>query len=294
MSREERFLRLRYRILKSSLLLEDPATRWLFLTMLLLGDDAGTGEVDMPVARLAAFAALTLEETARGLERLMAPDPQSHGQLEEGRRVVPLAREAGMEPRGWRIVNWEDLRKDAEREAAAIRKRRSRSVTASHRESHRITPDSDSDSDSDSDKEKKSTSSPADKLAAIWNEHARGKRTRRLSEGRKKAARLRLSEEGDLEVWRAAAKRVGASAFCRGENERGWVADFDWFLRPDTLTHIEEGRYDDRVEAAVERPKVTREDFEKWRALRGKSGTQAAEVPADERGVGADDDLDRR
>jgi len=33
------------------------------------------------------------------------------------------------------------------------------------------------------------------------------------------------------------------SPFLLGENDRGWRADIDWFLRPDSVTRILEGKY---------------------------------------------------
>ena len=44
----------------------------------------------------------------------------------------------------------------------------------------------------------------------------------------------------------AALDRVRSSSFCRGQNDRGWRADLDWFLRPDTVTKLLEGKYEDR------------------------------------------------
>ena len=43
-----------------------------------------------------------------------------------------------------------------------------------------------------------------------------------------------------------ALARLQASHFCTGGGERGWRADVDWFLRPDTVAHLIEGKYDDR------------------------------------------------
>ena len=51
--------------------------------------------------------------------------------------------------------------------------------------------------------------------------------------------------------WHLAASRAAASSFCRGENDRAWVADFEWFLKPDTVTKLLEGKYDDREPKAV-------------------------------------------
>lgn len=54
----------------------------------------------------------------------------------------------------------------------------------------------------------------------------------------------RLAERFFRENWKAALARMKASAFCRGDSERGWIADVDWFLRPGTAEKIIEGKYD--------------------------------------------------
>ena len=40
----------------------------------------------------------------------------------------------------------------------------------------------------------------------------------------------------------AALRAIGNSPFLKGQNDRGWTADLDWFLKPDSL-HILEGKY---------------------------------------------------
>jgi hypothetical protein len=40
--------------------------------------------------------------------------------------------------------------------------------------------------------------------------------------------------------------RGGCSGFLIGQNDRGWVANFDWFLKPDTVAEILEGKWDPR------------------------------------------------
>lgn len=84
-------------------------------------------------------------------------------------------------------------------------------------------------------------------LLSLWNDGA--------PEGIQKAAALnnkrtthclaRLAEH-PMEKLAEAVARVRASSFCLGLNDRGWRANFDWFLRPSTLMYINEGRYDDR------------------------------------------------
>jgi len=47
--------------------------------------------------------------------------------------------------------------------------------------------------------------------------------------------------------------RIQGSAFCRGTNDRGWVADLGWVISsPDVAVKVLEGKYDDR--AGRERP----------------------------------------
>lgn len=67
-----------------------------------------------------------------------------------------------------------------------------------------------------------------------------------ITEKRRRAITARLHER-PLEEWRPIMARVEASEFCRGLGPRGWVADIDWFLRPDTAVHVLEGRYDNRA-----------------------------------------------
>jgi hypothetical protein len=84
--------------------------RWLFLTMIIVADEARTGRVDMPLAALASRAGLSVESARRALEELKKPDPSSKCQLAEGRRVVPLPRPAGFEERGWTLPSWPEHR----------------------------------------------------------------------------------------------------------------------------------------------------------------------------------------
>lgn len=56
--------------------------------------------------------------------------------------------------------------------------------------------------------------------------------------------------------WRAALQRAGPSAFLRGANDRGWAIDFEFFLKPDSVAKILEGKYDNRT--ASQRPATNR------------------------------------
>jgi hypothetical protein len=88
----------------------------------------------------------------------------------------------------------------------------------------------------------------AEDLQVLWNDAAHPDLPRwvELPEKRKVAARARLRER-TLAEWRAILERISASSFCRGENDRGWKADPDWLLKPDTASKVLEGKYDNRA-----------------------------------------------
>lgn len=111
-------------------------------------------------------------------------------------------------------------------------------------------------SSSSSSKEKKkkslsqSTSSTLPDIALIWNQEIRDPlaRVRGIDPRGKrgKAASARWDATPDPEFWRQVIAKVKASSFCTGSNDRGWKANFDWLIKPDTADKILEGQYDDR------------------------------------------------
>jgi hypothetical protein len=71
------------------------------------------------------------------------------------------------------------------------------------------------------------------------------------SEDRVWALSARKRDPFFLANWRTALERLKASAFARGQNARGWVADIDFFLRTSTVAKIMEGRYEERTPVAA-------------------------------------------
>ena len=65
-----------------------------------------------------------------------------------------------------------------------------------------------------------------------------------ITESRKKLAHARMKEPFFRENWIAGMEAIRYSPFLTGKNDRGWKADIDWFLRPDSLPKILEGKYE--------------------------------------------------
>lgn len=82
-------------------------------------------------------------------------------------------------------------------------------------------------------------------LLEAWNAVARFRRARSLDGKRLRHFQARARCPDWASHWRAALKRASQSSFCCGGGPRGWRADIDWFLRPETVTKILEGNYDD-------------------------------------------------
>lgn len=88
---------------------------------------------------------------------------------------------------------------------------------------------------------------PSDLMAA-WNSGTTPPipKCRELTPSRRKHSIARLREAA-LDVWVDVIERIEASAFCRGQTDRGgWVATFDWLLQQDTRVKVLEGKYDNR------------------------------------------------
>ena len=70
---------------------------------------------------------------------------------------------------------------------------------------------------------------------------------RDITSKRRTAWKARMASPQWRAMWRDALRRVTSLRFCHGGGDRRWQADVDWFLRPDTVTHVLEGKYDDRT-----------------------------------------------
>ena len=67
----------------------------------------------------------------------------------------------------------------------------------------------------------------------------------RLSTKRSYKFSKRLKENPDLATWKKTIRRICASDFCNGNNDRGWKASFDFLINNEEgILKVLEGRYD--------------------------------------------------
>lgn len=89
------------------------------------------------------------------------------------------------------------------------------------------------------------TADPPPDIQELWNANCGAlPRIRRLSADRLRTWQVRWREEPDEGFWVNAIKRVAASPFCNGENDRGWRANIDFLLRQGRANRAQEGLYD--------------------------------------------------
>lgn len=66
---------------------------------------------------------------------------------------------------------------------------------------------------------------------------------RKMNPTRERLLRARL-KDCTFDEWQQAFAALERSDFCKGQNDRGWWADFDFILQPKSFTKLIEGAYD--------------------------------------------------
>ena len=85
-----------------------------------------------------------------------------------------------------------------------------------------------------------------DKVIAAWNSLDL-KQVERISPTSKRGemTRKRIREYGVYKVLQA-IENIRHSRFLNGDNKRGWMATYDWFILPNNFQKVLEGNYDDQ------------------------------------------------
>jgi len=88
------------------------------------------------------------------------------------------------------------------------------------------------------DAEKFSHSRDLDHFVVWWNENCDPlPKVFKLTPKRQSALKQRIAEHR-VEDWAIALQYMKSQPFYCGQGERGWKADFDYFIRPDTITKL--------------------------------------------------------
>lgn len=73
----------------------------------------------------------------------------------------------------------------------------------------------------------------------------------KLTDRRKKAVKARLNGGYTLEDFKKLFEMAEQSRFLKGNNDRGWKADFDWLTGESGMTKVLEGKYNDNKQGGI-------------------------------------------
>jgi len=97
-------------------------------------------------------------------------------------------------------------------------------------------------------------------IAKLWNEWASSyfPRVQAMdsSSARYKSCVARWKEHPKPDFWVRAINKINASDFCKGKNNRNWIADIEFLCRPDNCNKLLEGKYDNKEQAVVAEKKI--------------------------------------
>lgn len=112
-------------------------------------------------------------------------------------------------------------------------------------------------------------------IMELWNDCPCLTPIRSISKKRHTAFMARLKDPFFNDNWDAAIRKMGASDFCTGKNDRGWKADFEFFLRPDSVLKIMEGKYDNKTCGRTMAPSKWDEPIHRWSDRKKSTKEQA-------------------
>ena len=121
----------------------------------------------------------------------------------------------------------------------------------------------------------------AEDVAAYWNEKAKTCSIRPMQKltGKRITALKERLKDYSVEDVKKAIDRIVVSDFCNGKGERGWKADIDFLLRPDTITKILEGKYDNQTTTFASYEQRTESDNNSLKGFRiNKTNVTAEEI----------------
>jgi hypothetical protein len=85
---------------------------------------------------------------------------------------------------------------------------------------------------------------PNPSLISIWNDNCgQLSKIKGSSDKRNKLCKDRLKENPSIDYWASVVREISQTSFCLGQNDRGWKANFDWFLKSETHLKVMEGQY---------------------------------------------------
>jgi hypothetical protein len=173
-------------------------------------------------------------------------------QVRELEEISRRLQEVGLIDKNLNPTKWDDLQYRSDKSTERVKKYREKQ----HRNGvKRFSNVSETAQETDTETDissKEDSSAGADRppteseIIEAWNQRMVPQgfsAVRRITPDRKRHLKARI-RESTFDDWQRAFAAIERSAFCRGENDRGWRANFDFLLQPKSFTKLIEGAYD--------------------------------------------------
>ncbi len=216
------------------------------------------GIIDMTPQSIARRTGIPIEHIEAGLDILIAPDPSSRSDSEEGKRIIPLNDERSW---GWQIVNhkhYRDLRTaDDRREYMRnyMRDKRSKQKLTNVNESSQLAKLANTDTDTDTLKHTLTATPinrvPYQDILNLYHESlSESPQIKELTATRKRYIKTLWNKDlPELKNWTNFFNYVKKSDFLMGRTQpaqgrtKPFVANLEWITKPVNFLKIFEGQY---------------------------------------------------
>ena len=214
----------------------DYVVRHVFMDLLVLADRDGV--VDMTLDAIARRTNVPDAIVSHAIEELMKPDERSRSHIEDGRRLILLDSHRNW---GWQIVNYDHYRtiRDEESRKAYFRdykrqyRQKSKLSTPSPTLSTLVldSPTLSTKAEAEADVEEKEKPSA---FVDSWNRLSGAlPKVEKFTESRRKKVQARIRQGVSSERFSEAVLACSKKPFLCGDNDRGWIATFDWLIEND-------------------------------------------------------------
>lgn len=243
------------KIVDSSVWMEPDHVRLIWMMFIAIMDEDGFVNL-ASVKNVAHRAVMDLEKATEAIEVLESPDPESSNPANDGRRLTRV-------PGGWIVNNSKEYRDIVKREhqkelnRERVRKHREKAAKSETQTgcngpvmqgNENVTPsDTDTEANTDTidgcaivalgDRSPVPYQIIAEQFVAAMGGSVR------ITAKRKTALTARWRDQWWRDNYLAALELAADCPFLRGDNDRGWRMDFEFFCRPDSVTKILEGKY---------------------------------------------------
>ena len=202
--------------------------------------------VELNPKLLAMLLGCTEQEIQLAIEYLTSPDPDSRHREHDGKRLIKEGQHQYFVPshETYRKILNEDERREYNRVMQAKHRARKAAETENKEACQDVKEDviDMSALSAHTDTEAEALKSIVDSWNVLAEKHGLSK-VCKLTDKRRKHLRARLGDKDWVAAWEQALALVPDSPFLLGKSDRGWKADFDWFIKPDSVMNIIEGKY---------------------------------------------------